>query len=59
MFNDIIRYLKIKQLSKGRGRPELVPVRGSKAYPTARGKGTADGTGDFDSARRGGPASEQ
>jgi hypothetical protein len=55
VINDIVRYIKIKRLSAGRGHPELVPVRGSKAYPQRPGKGAADGTGDFDSASRGGP----
>ena len=58
MINDIVRYIKIKRLSRGEGHPELVPIRGSKAYPRS-GRGAADGTGDFDSARRGGPASER
>lgn len=56
VFNDIIRYIKIKRLSAGPGHPELVPVRGSKAYPQRSARGAADGTGDFDSASRGGPA---
>ena len=56
MINDFIRYIKIKRLSRGPGHPEVVPVRGSKAYPAAPGKRAADGTGDFDSASRGGPA---
>ena len=55
MFNDIVRYIKIKRLSRGEGHPELVPIRGSKAYPQRAGQGAADGTGDFDSGSRGGP----
>jgi hypothetical protein len=51
---DIKRYLMIKQLSAGH--PENVPVRGRPAYPQSPGGGAADGTGDFDSASRGGPA---
>ncbi len=51
MFNDIVRYIKIKRLSQGQGRPELVPIRGSRAYPQRSNQGAADGTGDFDSAR--------
>jgi len=53
---DIKRYLKIKQLSVRQGHPENVPARGRAAYPQAPGRGTTDGTGDFDSASRGGPA---
>jgi hypothetical protein len=51
---EIIRYLKVKQMSSGTGHPENVPVSGSHAYPDPGG-GAADGTGDFDSASRGGP----
>jgi len=53
---DIKRYLKIKQLSVRQGHPENVPAAGRKAYPQTPGGGAADGTGDFDSASRGGPA---
>lgn len=53
---DIKRYLKIKQLSVRQGHPETVPAAGRKAYPQNPGSGAADGTGDFDSARRGGSA---
>jgi hypothetical protein len=52
---EIVRYLKVKQMSSGTGHPENVPVSGSHAYPDPGG-GAADGTGDFDSASRGGPA---
>jgi hypothetical protein len=52
---EITRYLKVKQMSSGTGHPENVPVSGSHAYPDAGG-GVPDGTGDFDSASRGGPA---
>jgi hypothetical protein len=52
---DIARYVKIKQMSSGTGHPENVPASGTKAYPQP-GHGVADGTGDFDSASRGGPA---
>lgn len=55
MLTDIIRYIKIKRISKGEGHPELVPVQGRKSYPQRSGKGAADGTGEFDSASRGGP----
>jgi hypothetical protein len=54
---DIARYLKIKRLSTGEGHPELVPAGGSTAYPQDSAGAQADGTGDFDSASRGGPAS--
>jgi hypothetical protein len=50
-WTDIRRYLTIK-----RDRPQDVPVSGRKAYPQRPGGGAADGTGDFDSASRGGPA---
>jgi hypothetical protein len=56
VISDIIRYFKIKRISAGQGHPELVPVNGSRAYPQRPGRGAADGTGDFDSASRGGPA---
>jgi hypothetical protein len=52
---EIIRYLKVKQMSSGTGHPENVPVSGSHAYPDPGG-GAADGTGDFGPASRGGPA---
>ena len=55
---DIARYLKIKQMSVGGGHPENVPTGGSQFYPQA-GEGVEDGTGDFDSASRGGPARGQ
>jgi len=57
--HDIIRYVKIKQMSMGRGHPANVPAGGSQAYPKRPGDGAADGTGDFDSASRGGPARRQ
>jgi hypothetical protein len=53
-WRDIARYLKIERMSSGQGHPELVPASGQHAYPSG-GAGVADGTGDFDSARRGGP----
>ena len=54
-WNDIIRFLKIKRLDLGGGHPEVVPAEGRKAYPQRPGDGTPDGTGEFDSAQRGGP----
>lgn len=54
---DILRYVRIKQMSMGQGHPEMVPVHGTVGYPPP-GRGAPDGTGDFDSARRGGPARE-
>ena len=53
---DIRRYLTIKQMSRDSGHPEVVPAAGATAYPRRRKKKAADGTGDFDSASRGGPA---
>jgi len=35
---DIRRYLKIKQLSRGQGHPENVPVGGTSAYPHPGGR---------------------
>lgn len=42
-WQDIMRYVKIKQLSMGRGHPENVPARGRTAYPQ---HSTADGGKD-------------
>lgn len=53
-WRDIARYLKIKRMSLGEGHPELVPAGGATSY-AAPGHGVPDGTGDFDSADRGGP----
>jgi hypothetical protein len=55
-WQDVMRYLKIKQMSAGQGHPEYVPTEGTTAYPEDPAGGAPDGTGDFDSARRGGPA---
>jgi hypothetical protein len=52
---DIARYVKIKQMSYGTGHPENVPAHGRTSYPGHPGAGAAEGTGDFDSASRGGP----
>ena len=54
-WQDIVRYLKIEQISLGRGHPDRVPAVGRHAYPRGPGAGAPDGTGDFDAARRGGP----
>jgi hypothetical protein len=54
-WNDIKRYLRIKQPSMGQGHPENVPAEGRKVYPQRPGDGATDGTGDFASASRGGP----
>jgi len=51
-WRDIARYLKIERMSAGEGHPELVPAVGRHAYPAPPGDAT-DGTGDFDSPRRG------
>ncbi len=55
-WQDIIRYVKIKQMSLGQGRPQVVPAAGTTAYPQNPAGSAPDGTGEFDSARRGGPA---
>ena len=55
-WTDILRFAKIRQISVGTGHPEAVPAEGRRSYPQSRGQHSADGTGDFDSARRGGPA---
>ena len=54
-WREISRYIKISQMSRGDGHPQVVPAAGQHAYPTGPG-GAPDGTGDFDSASRGGPA---
>jgi hypothetical protein len=51
---DVLRYLKIKQMSLGAGHPQNVPASGTHKYPSP-GRGVPDGTGDFASAGRGGP----
>lgn len=55
-WSDISRFARIRQISRGTGHPEAVPAQGRRSYPDSRGFHTADGTGDFDSAQRGGPA---
>lgn len=56
MWTDIVRYWKIRQLSLRGSHPQNVPASGRTLYPQRPGSGEADGTGDFDSASRGGPA---
>ena len=55
-WQDITRYVKIKQMSLGAGgRPQNVPAVGKTAYPVDPASGAADGRGDFASPQRGGP----
>jgi hypothetical protein len=56
-WRDIARFLKINQMSRGAGHPEIVPAAGKHRYPKRPGGGASDGAGDFDSASRGGPVS--
>ena len=57
-WQEISRYIKLRQMSSGDGHPENVPVEGHHSYPSGPGSGVPDGTGDFDSpSRGGGPAS--
>jgi hypothetical protein len=53
---DIKRYLQMRRVSAQRLHPEMVPAQGRTAYPQRHQDGVPDGTGDFDSAHRGGPA---
>ncbi|HEY3906466.1 MAG TPA: hypothetical protein VGM14_21330 [Streptosporangiaceae bacterium] len=53
---DLQRYLKIRKMSAAAPHPEVVPAGGRISYPRQSGGGVPDGTGDFDSAKRGGPA---
>jgi hypothetical protein len=55
-WKDITRYLKIELMSSGDGHPGVVPASGSHHYPETPAQGALDGTGEFDSGRRGGPA---
>jgi hypothetical protein len=50
-FPDAKRYLQIRLISSGH--PEAVPAEGAKSYSDAA-HAVPDGTGDFDSASRGG-----
>ena len=51
---DIKRYAAIRRASAGI-HPEMIPARGRTRYPQNHAAGALDGTGDFDSAWRGGP----
>ena len=55
---DARRYLKIRQISGRESHPEMVPAEGRTVYPQTHSAGAKDGTGDFDSAHRGGPAAK-
>ena len=56
MFHDIMRYIRIRRISSGRGHPELVPVGGATSYPRRAGPGAAEGKGcvRFGQTRRSG-----
>jgi len=54
-WRDIKRFVQIKRVSAPGTHPERIPVGGRTVYPRTHADGEADGTGDFDSARRGGP----
>jgi hypothetical protein len=41
-WQDVVRYVKIKQMSYGQGHPENVPVSGRAAYPQSSDRGNAD-----------------
>ena len=55
-WQDMIRYVKIKHRSLRQGHPEYVPAEGTSVYPKDPADGAPDGTAEFDSAIRGGPA---
>jgi hypothetical protein len=57
-WRDIARYLKIEQMSVGQGHPENVPAEGRHLYAKHRRLGAFNNSDDFDSASRGGPASD-
>jgi hypothetical protein len=54
-WQDIVRYARMREISLGPGHPEVVPAEGNTAYPQDASHAAQDGTGEFDSARRGGP----
>jgi hypothetical protein len=56
-WKDITRYVNIERMSFGDGNPGGVPATGRHLYPSSSAGSAPDGTGDFDSASRGGPAS--
>ena len=51
-FPDAKRYVAIRRISSGH--PEVVPAEGARAYAKDAAHAAPDGTGDFDSASRGG-----
>jgi hypothetical protein len=53
---DIMRYVKIQRATVAGRHPEQIPAAGRTVYPQSHAAGAPDGTGDFDSASRGGPA---
>ena len=52
-WQDAKRYVQIRMISSGH--PEAVPAEGAKSYARDAAHAAPDGTGDFDSASRGGP----
>ncbi|HEX5188356.1 MAG TPA: hypothetical protein VFW16_02360 [Streptosporangiaceae bacterium] len=52
---DIMRYAKIQRATAAGGHPGQIPAAGRTVYPRSHAAGAPDGTGDFDSASRGGP----
>jgi hypothetical protein len=58
-WKDIVRYVKIELMSSGDGHPGVVPAGGSSRYPDNPAQSAPDGTGEFDTASRGGPASSR
>jgi hypothetical protein len=54
-WTDITRWVKIKQMSRGQGHPEWVPVEGARKYPQDPADEIPDGTGEFDAVQRGAP----
>ena len=53
---DIMRYVRIRRATVAGRHPERIPAAGRTVYPQTHAAGAPDGTGDFDSASRGGPA---
>lgn len=47
---------EVQRATAAGGHPEQIPAAGRTVYPQSHASGAFDGTGDFDSARRGGPA---